>query len=238
VFSLACVLVYAARGTGPFGTGDPLAIAHRSASGEPDLSGVPADVQALVKPMLQRDPALRPSPAQLLQHVALSSHAVLHDGLWLPDGVRALLSQRKQELQQALSGAVRHPTSDPDPTAAEAPAPRPATPYLAPPAGRPAAAAYSPQYGAPYPGRPEAQSQSPLPPSLRPTAAASNPSNPSIVLAAPSGPAQRSRKGFIVLLSIGGVAVMAAAVAAVLLLANMHDDTAGTPRRAGRTPRP
>jgi serine/threonine protein kinase len=233
VFSLACVLVYAARGTGPFGTGDALVIAQRSASGEPDVSGVPADVQALVGPMLQKDPALRPSPAQLLQHVALSSNAVLHDGIWLPDGVRKLLSQRKQELQQALSGGGPAAETDPDPTAAEAPAPRPAmpTPYLAPPA----AAAYSPQYGAPYPGRPEAQAQSPLPPSLRPTVAASSPSNPSIVLTPPpSGPAQRSRKGFIVLLSIGGVAVMAAAVAAVLLLANKNDNNSGN-TASGRT---
>ena len=234
VFSLACVLVYAARGTGPFGTGDALVIAQRSASGEPDVSGVPAEVQALVGPMLQRDPALRPSPAQLLQHVALSSNAVLHDGIWLPDGVRKLLSQRKLELQQALSGGGPAVESDPDPTAAEAPAARPATPYLAPPAARPAAAAYSPQYGAPYPGRPEAQAQSPLPPSLRPTAAASSPSNPSIVLTPPpSGPAQRSRKGFIVALSIGGVAVMAAAVAAVLLLATRHDNSRNT--ASGRT---
>ena len=217
VFSLACVLVYAARGTGPFGTGDPMAIARRSASAEPDLTGVPADVQALVAPMLQRDPALRPSPAQLLQHVALSSDAVLHDGLWLPDGVKGLLSRRKQELQQALSGVV--PAVELDPTAAEAPAPPP---------GRPAAA-QSPQYGAPHPARPEAQG----PPPLRPTVAATNPSL-NVLLAPPAaaGPARRSRKGFFALLAIASVAVMAAAIAGVLLLASTHndDDTA-----SGRT---
>jgi serine/threonine protein kinase len=119
VFSLGCVLVYAARGTGPFGTGDPLAIAHRSATGEPDLTGVPDNVKALVTPMLQRDPARRPTPEQLLQHVSLSSSAVLHDGLWLPDGVRGLLSQRKQELQQALGG----PAAAPAQSAAGPPAP-------------------------------------------------------------------------------------------------------------------
>ncbi|MBR7830842.1 protein kinase [Actinospica sp. MGRD01-02] len=102
VFSLGCVLVYAARGTGPFGTGDPLAIAHRSATGEPDLTGVPGDVKALVTPMLHREPSRRPSPAQLLQHVSVSSNVMLHDGQWLPDGVRGLLSERKRELQQAL----------------------------------------------------------------------------------------------------------------------------------------
>jgi serine/threonine protein kinase len=302
VFSLACVLVYAARGTGPFGTGDALVIARRSASGEPDLSGVPADVQALVGPMLQRDPALRPSPAQLLQHVALSSNAVLHDGVWLPDGVRRLLSERKQELQQALSGGGPAAEADPDPTAAEAPDPPHAAPYIAPPMARPAAAAYSPQYGAPnlnrpeaqgqspqygapnlnrpeaqeqspqygaphparpeaqeqspqysaprlaqpeaqeqspqygapHLARPEAQGQSPLAPPLRPTVAVSNPSDPSIHLAPlkPSGPVRRSRKGFVVLLSVGGVAMMAAAVAAVLLLASRNNG--GGSSAAGR----
>ena len=126
VFSLACVLVYAARGTGPFGTGDPLAIAHRSANGEPDLTGVPEDVKALVAPMLQRDPARRPTPAQLLQHVSLSSSVMLHDGLWLPESVRGLLSSRKQELQQALGW-----TMPPAPAEPTAPAPPP-TPYSHP----------------------------------------------------------------------------------------------------------
>jgi len=130
VFSLACVLVYAARGTGPFGTGDPLAIAHRSANGEPDLAGVPEDVKALVTPMLHQDPARRPTPAQLLQHVSLSSSVMLHDGLWLPESVRGLLSSRKQELQQALGWTM--PPAPAEPTAA-APAPtQPAPPYRYP----------------------------------------------------------------------------------------------------------
>jgi serine/threonine protein kinase len=127
VFSLACVLVYAARGTGPFGTGDPLAIAHRSANGEPDLTGVPEDVKALVTPMLQRDPARRPTPAQLLQHVSLSSSVMLHDGLWLPESVRGLLSSRKQELQQALGWTM--PPAPAEPTAAAPPPAQPAIPY-------------------------------------------------------------------------------------------------------------
>jgi serine/threonine protein kinase len=126
VFSLGAVLVYAARGTGPYGTGDPLAIARRSANAEPDLSGLPAQVRALVTPMLQRDPARRPTPAQLLQHVSLSSSVVLHDGLWLPDPVRELLSRRKRELQQAL-GAVSPAMAGVDPTAAEVPPPVRAT---------------------------------------------------------------------------------------------------------------
>ena len=214
VFSLGCVLVYAARGTGPYGTGDPLAIAHRSATAEPDLSRVPADVKALVTPMLNRDPALRPTPAQLLRQVSLSSEAVLHDGLWLPDGVRRLLSRRKQELQQALSGVAPSPVIEP--TAAEAPPP--AAPYAAPHlAPRPEGP--QPQYAAPQPG-------------YGPRAASTNP-NDFVALHGPTPlppppPANRSRKGFFALLGIGGAAVMAAAIAAVLIVGSRSDGTSNS----------
>jgi len=189
VFSLACVLVYAARGTGPYGTGDPLAIAHRTASGEPDLTGVPADVQALVTPMLHRDPARRPTPAHLLEHVSLSSSAVLHDGLWLPEGVRGLLSKRKQELQRALGGGS---------TQAPVPQARAAQFHGPPPPPTPA---YRQQVGyAPTP-----------------------PSDFAAMHGAPPYPTARSRKGFIALLSIGGAAVMASAIAAVLFVTHGRD---------------
>ena len=220
VFSLACVLVYAARGSGPYGTGDPHVIAQRSANGEPDLSGLPAEVQALVQPMLQRDPGLRPSPAQLLEHVSLSSEAVLHDGLWLPDSVRGLLNRRKQDLQRILSGGA--PAAEIDPTAAEAASRPPAAPY----------AAQSPQpqaqqYAASHPAQPGAQV--PLP--LRPTAASTHPSDVAALLPPPtpgSAPAGRSRKGFFALLSVGGVVVMAAAIVAVVLFASRHDNKQNT----------
>jgi len=201
VFSLGCVLVYAARGTGPYGTGDPLAIAQRAATGEADLSGVPADVQALVTPMLHRDPALRPSPAQLLQHVSLSSNAVLHDGQWLPVEVRGLLNRRKQELQQALGGVVAPPGMDP--TAAEAPQAAPQPPYAAPqPSYRPNPTPTNPSDFASLHG------PTPLPP--------------------PPLPTRRSRTGFFALLGIGGAVVMAGAIATVLILSSRNDGSTNT----------
>ena len=225
VFSLGCVLVYAARGTGPYGTGDPLAIAQRAATGEADLSGVPADVKALVTPMLHRDPALRPSPAQLLQHVSLSSNAVLHDGQWLPVGVRGLLSRRKQELQQALSGVATPPGMDP--TATEAPPP--AAPYAAPGAGptRPAAPQAAPQaqYAAPHLAPPNAPQ-----PGYRPNPTPTNPNDFASLHGPtpPPPPARRSRTGFFALLGIGGAAVMAAAIATVLILSSRNDGSTNT----------
>ena len=201
VFALGSVLVYAARGTGPYGTGDPLLIVQRSANGEPDLSGLPPEVRSLVTPMLNRDPARRPTPAQLLQHVSLSSSVVLHDGLWLPDGVRNLLSRRKRELQQALSSAGPA-AAGMDPTAAELPPPH-------------VRSTLPGEFAAPY-----SDPRPPLPPPV--------PTSPY--------PPRRSSRGFVALLSVGGVLVMGGAIAAVLLLSKNNDDksnsSSGTTRPA------
>ena len=208
VFSLACVLVYAARGSGPYGTGDPLAIAHRTASGEPDLNGVPMEVRALVTPMLQPDPARRPTPAQLLQHVSLSSSVILHDGLWLPESVRGLLSKRKAELQQALGApSVAQPAAEPTSTHAEPP--RMPTPTHGP--------VYPPPLQMPPPHAAYRQ-----PPGYTPTP----PNDFAAMHGAPTAyPPARSRKGFIALVSIGSAAVMASSLAAVLFWANDHSNT-------------
>jgi serine/threonine protein kinase len=200
VFSLGCVLVYAARGTGPFGTGDPLAIAHRSANGEPDLTGVPEDVKALVTPMLHREPSHRPSPAQLLQHVSVSSNVMLHDGQWLPDGVRGLLSERKQELQQALGS---QPVQVPQPMQA------PQAPQV--PLAVQAPKAAHPRQHAPA----LAYQQSGFPPTSPNDFAAMHGAMP-----APAPTPTRSRTGFYALLAAAGAVVMAGTIAGVLLLDN------------------
>jgi serine/threonine protein kinase len=152
VFSLACVLVYAARGVGPHGRGDPLSLAHRTVSQPPDLTGTPEPVRALVTPLLERDPARRPTLPQLLDQVArVSGTAVLHDAAWLPDGVRALLQQRRAEVQRLLSeqGAPTRPapasTEPLDPAFTQQPTatygyPPPGQPMYTPPAYAPTAA--------------------------------------------------------------------------------------------------
>jgi hypothetical protein len=66
----------------------------------------------------------------LLQHVSLSSSVMLHDGLWLPDSVRGLLSSRKQELQQALGWTM--PPAPAEPTGAAPPPAQPTPPYRYP----------------------------------------------------------------------------------------------------------
>lgn len=66
VFALGSVLVYAATGRGPFGTGEVAALLYRAVHGQPDLDGVPADLRPLVARCLDPRPESRPTPAELL----------------------------------------------------------------------------------------------------------------------------------------------------------------------------
>ncbi|MFC0040629.1 WD40 repeat domain-containing serine/threonine protein kinase [Actinomadura rayongensis] len=61
VFSLGCVLAYAALGHGPFDATSIPAIVHRVLHEEPDLSALPADLRNLVAACLAKDPARRPT---------------------------------------------------------------------------------------------------------------------------------------------------------------------------------
>ncbi|MFD7630202.1 bifunctional serine/threonine-protein kinase/ABC transporter substrate-binding protein [Streptomyces sp. NPDC059851] len=65
VFSLGCVLAYAATGRGPFGGGHPAAVVFRTVHDPPDLDGVPAELLEPLSACLAKDPVGRPSPAGL-----------------------------------------------------------------------------------------------------------------------------------------------------------------------------
>jgi eukaryotic-like serine/threonine-protein kinase len=66
VFSLGAVLVFAANGEGPFGTGSTPALVYRVVHADPGLDGVPEQIRDVVAQCLAKDPALRPTTAQLL----------------------------------------------------------------------------------------------------------------------------------------------------------------------------
>ncbi|WP_143517173.1 protein kinase [Pseudonocardia sp. MH-G8] len=66
VFSLASVLVFAATGRGPFGTAaHPAAMLLRVMQQDPDLHAVPAPLRDRLVPCFAREPADRPTAAQL-----------------------------------------------------------------------------------------------------------------------------------------------------------------------------
>ncbi|MFF8840645.1 PQQ-binding-like beta-propeller repeat protein [Streptomyces sp. NPDC015130] len=72
VFALAGVLVFAATGHGPFGSGSPADLLYRVRYAEPDLTGVPEALLPILTACLAKDPAARPTTAYLTAH--------LHDG--------------------------------------------------------------------------------------------------------------------------------------------------------------
>lgn len=69
VFALGGVLAFAATGRGPF-DGDtgtpPIAVAMKIVHDDPDLTDAPPALRSIIEKCLHKDPASRPSPAELL----------------------------------------------------------------------------------------------------------------------------------------------------------------------------
>jgi outer membrane protein assembly factor BamB len=87
LFSLGSVLVWAATGTGPFGEGTPVTLLRRILSTQPTLGELTGPIRDLVAECLRRDPAARPTAAQL----ADSLPPAVVGPAWLPPAVAALL---------------------------------------------------------------------------------------------------------------------------------------------------
>jgi serine/threonine protein kinase len=83
IFSLGAVLVFAATGEGPFGTGTAAELLYRVVHESPSLARVPATVRPLVERCLAKNPAQRPTAEALLAEVG----ALQPSGNWLPDTI-------------------------------------------------------------------------------------------------------------------------------------------------------
>ena len=104
MFSLAGVLIFAARGQGPFGTGDMAALLYRVVHGTPSLNQIPDKIRPLVSRCLSRDASLRPTASEFLAELsaAYPSAADLTD--WLP-------SRLLERSAQPAAEAVAHPSA-------------------------------------------------------------------------------------------------------------------------------
>jgi eukaryotic-like serine/threonine-protein kinase len=69
IFSWALTIAYAASGQQPFGTGTSDVILYRILHGAPDVAAVPDSLRPQVTAALARDPAARPSAAELLSQL-------------------------------------------------------------------------------------------------------------------------------------------------------------------------
>ena len=70
VFSLGSVLIFAATGQDPFGTGDASALLYRVVHAPSALPSVPADLRPVVEQCMRKDPAQRPAAVDLLALLA------------------------------------------------------------------------------------------------------------------------------------------------------------------------
>ncbi|MFG1705246.1 serine/threonine-protein kinase [Nonomuraea sp. M3C6] len=69
VFSWGCLVAFAASGKAPFGGGTLPAIVYQVLNTEPNLDDVEPGLHELVKAALHKDPAMRPTAQQLLDHL-------------------------------------------------------------------------------------------------------------------------------------------------------------------------
>ncbi|MFI5979009.1 protein kinase [Streptomyces sp. NPDC051452] len=121
VFALAGVLVYAATGHAPFGHGQAADLLYRVRYAEADLSGCPAALVPLLARCLAKEPAERPTVAQLA--------AQLHDGGGefadhLPDGLLADLGRRAADVWGLTPQRLPAPVAQAEPSASTATAGR------------------------------------------------------------------------------------------------------------------
>ncbi|MEV4395322.1 serine/threonine-protein kinase [Nonomuraea sp. NPDC049607] len=101
VFSLGCVLAFAATGHSPFGEGPVHAVVYRVVHEEPNLSDLPTPLTTLVAACLAKDPAARPTPRALLDELAaLAPHNPQRaGGAWLPDAVTEVVTLHATRVQ-------------------------------------------------------------------------------------------------------------------------------------------
>ena len=90
VFSLGAVLVFAASGESPFGSGMTAALVYRVVHGAPRLDGVPAAIRPLVEQCLAKDPSQRPAVSDLM----VEADAFESMTGWLPEPIMREFPER------------------------------------------------------------------------------------------------------------------------------------------------
>ncbi|MER7731419.1 serine/threonine-protein kinase [Streptomyces erythrochromogenes] len=119
VFALGQIAAFAAIGASVFGDGPSHAVLYRIVHEDPDLSALPEELRPVVTRCLSRDPADRPTLAEVIERCNAASEAPLRQGEdWLP---------------QAVAGSLTERLRLPAPASAPAPAPAPPTPTEVPP---------------------------------------------------------------------------------------------------------
>lgn len=126
VFTLGCVLTYAATGTLPFGNGvsNQHAVMYHIVEAEPDLEQVrDEELRALITRLLAKSASERPSVDQLLAE--RGRKGAVAEASWLPAGVVGRLARQSARLLDAEAAPVREEGVDRGTADLRAPAPVP-----------------------------------------------------------------------------------------------------------------
>ncbi|WP_405995883.1 protein kinase domain-containing protein [Streptomyces sp. NBC_00986] len=118
LFSLGCVLAYTATGHRPFGTGEAPAVLYRTVH-EPHaptgLAQLPPLLRTVIDTCLAKDPALRPTAAEV--HSALTDNNPSTAPDWLPPPVLRLVAERSARALDPPPRTAGPPASLSAPTA-------------------------------------------------------------------------------------------------------------------------
>ncbi|MFF4339806.1 serine/threonine-protein kinase [Kitasatospora sp. NPDC001540] len=243
VFALGALTAYVAGGAPPFGDGPDTAVLYRVVHEEPDLSTVPAPLRELVGRCLAKDPADRPTPAEIIR--AAREHPVVGGQLrfgedWLPGQVNTEIT-RRSDLPRTPptplpAAPPTLPATPPLPVAApfaQQPAPLapPSAPPLASPVPQPAPLAPpSGAFGPPAPAPVPEAAAAPADPTLRLTERHTPPPGPAAPLAAeppvaePARPERRGGVSWKTLLVVTLVTLLAGTTGGLVLMKTLNKD--------------
>ncbi|MFG2175473.1 serine/threonine-protein kinase [Streptomyces niveus] len=212
VFSLGAVLAYATAGVSPFPGDSSAALLYKVVHEEPELGALDGDLKDLVAHCLAKDPAARPTPAEVAARLtpAPGGAAPLVEAGWLPEALvreagRAAVQLLDLESAEPVRSAPGQPVHWPTP-------PEPDTP---PPAVGPALGEFGP------PTYPDAQAH-PVPGADPQVQDADDPRMSLSVTAGRAGP-RRRRISCTVALAVAG-ALAAVALGGTLLLDQFSDN--------------
>jgi serine/threonine protein kinase len=105
IFSLGCVLAYAATGRPPFEGDNPASVLYKIVTAEPDLSAVPPKLRQVIEACLKKDPAQRPGPAQVIAMIgALGPETQASLGSFWPGEVaRVIAAEQSSQTPAGLT---------------------------------------------------------------------------------------------------------------------------------------
>jgi serine/threonine kinase PknH len=115
IFSLGCVLAYAATSSPPFEGDNPASVLYRIVSAEPDLNAIPPRLRQVIEACLNKDPAQRPGPAQVLAMISSLGPEIQASlgSFWPAEVARVIAAEQSSQIPAGLTPPGPVPASFP-----------------------------------------------------------------------------------------------------------------------------